>query len=162
MKFSRTLGVVSATAVLLSFATPPLGFASPSGDATVVSAGQVAAESCQQARQVVARKFAGPDTSVSVMVEARLCPFDTVQVRANARNERASGKTDWAVALKFGVACHSGVTVDSVHPVVPAGRDQPTRWAFSPSQGYWWAEVATTYSDDRHYTGKTSCWMNPV
>ena len=121
-----------------------------------------ASVSCQPARQVVARQYAGPDTSVTVMAEARLCSDGYTEVRANGRNERSSGKSDWAVALKIGGACHSTYRSWSIHPNVGVGGNQATEWEFSTvTTFYWWAEVSTTYPDGRHYTGKTSCWRNP-
>lgn len=152
-----------ATIATISILTLGPGLPAGTASAGVISAAPpLAAASCSPITEVVARKYAGPDTSVTVMMETQSCAPGQVDIRANGRNERASGKTDWAIAVKYSNStCHaggSGPAVHVVHPRVPVGGSQPTEWGFAEStSGYWWAEVSTTYSDGRHFTGKTSC-----
>lgn len=119
---------------------------------------------CTPAQQVVARKYAGPDKSVTVMMETESCLANTINVRANGRNEATSGKSDWAIALKYSQwSCHDDAeeTLGVVHPQIPRGGNQATPWAFAELRyGWFWAEVSTTYPDGRHYRGETSCWRS--
>jgi hypothetical protein len=102
------------------------------------------------------------DTSVTLWMDLATCAISGVDyIRANARNERTSGKTDWAIAVKAGLQCHQRVVIapPAVHPHVTAGHTFATPWTQYHSSDFWWAEVTTTYPTPPQHFGQTACFV---
>ena len=154
----RLLHVVVVVLALqaLSIAAVNVASAAPTGDAVAALP-----PDCINLGRSSTVATAGGDHSVNVWVEVAYCNSNQLfYVRASAKNVYASGKTDWAIAIKGAVYCHtSPLTLfpPATHPHVTAGHTSATGW-YTWKGDYYWAEVSTTYANGAHFAGSTTCY----